>query len=56
MLWSSGKTPLVPVVDRVLKESVDRFAEAGRQTAPLNKPEDCCRRAYGTLLVMLWAS
>ena len=35
MLGSSIKTPLNPVVELVLKESVDRFTKTGRQASPL---------------------
>ena len=36
MLRSSMKTPLNPVAEGVLKESVDRFVKIGRQTRELS--------------------
>ena len=38
MLGSSNKTPLSPVVETILKESVDRFTKTGRQASPLGAP------------------
>ena len=38
MLGSSFKTPLSPVVETILKESVDRFTKTGRQASPLGAP------------------
>ena len=36
MLGSSIKTPSNPVLDSVLKDSIDRFTKTGRQASPLS--------------------
>ena len=35
MLGSSNKTPSNPVLDSVLKDSIDRYTKTGRQVSPL---------------------
>jgi len=47
MPGSSDKTPLVPVIESVLKESVDRFTKTGRQPSPLSAAEGSVVRAVG---------